>query len=193
MSTSASEPLSTAPPPLDAEALRIGHKLRDVARALDARYLDKGELIRLLLVTLVAGEHMLIVGPPGTAKSALVRHLARLIDARYFEYLLTRFSEPNELFGPVDIQSFRSGAYRRVVTNMLPEAEIVFLDEAFKANSAILNSLLTLLNERRFNNGSTVTKVPLISLYAASNARGTRWRAPSTATPACTIRLSVCP
>ena len=76
MSTSVSEPLPTpASPasPLDAEALRIGHKLREVGRALDARYLDKGELIRLLLVTLVAGEHMLLVGPPGTAKSALVR------------------------------------------------------------------------------------------------------------------------
>src|SRR2546421_733090 len=79
---SAGEPLPTAPvPALDTEALRIGHKLREVGRALDARFLDKGELIRLLLVTLVAGEHMLIVGPPGTAKSALVRQLARLIGA----------------------------------------------------------------------------------------------------------------
>src|SRR5580658_3958726 len=112
MSTSVSEPFSAAPAAsasLDAEALRIGHKLREVGRALDARYLDKGELIRLLLITLVAGEHMLIVGPPGTAKSALVRHLARLIDARYFEYLLTRFSEPNEIFGPIDIKAFREG------------------------------------------------------------------------------------
>src|SRR5436305_11541101 len=95
--------------PLDAEVLRLTHKLRDVGRELDQRYLDKSEVVRMLLVTLVAGEHMLIVGPPGTAKSALVRHLARLIDARYFEYLLTRFSEPNEVFGPVDIKDFREG------------------------------------------------------------------------------------
>ncbi|HEY4222952.1 MAG TPA: AAA family ATPase, partial [Myxococcota bacterium] len=140
-----------------------------VRRELEQKFLAKEEIIRLMLVAAVAGEHMVLIGPPGTAKSALIRAFARLMDARYFEYLLTRFSEPNELFGPVDIQSFRSGSYRRVVTNMLPEAEIVFLDEAFKANSAILNSLLTLLNERRFNNGATVTKVPLISLYAASN------------------------
>lgn len=140
-----------------------------IQRELEQQFLAKEEIIRLMLIAAIAGEHMVLIGPPGTAKSALIRAFARLVDARYFEYLLTRFSEPNELFGPVDIQSFRQGAYRRVTTGMLPEAEIVFLDEAFKANSAILNSLLTLLNERKFNNGSTVVKVPLISLYAASN------------------------
>jgi MoxR-like ATPase len=169
MSTSVSDPLPVGPVPLDAEALRIGHKLREVGRALDARYLDKGELIRLMLVTLVAGEHMLIVGPPGTAKSALVRHLSRLIDARYFEYLLTRFSEPNEIFGPVDIKAFREGTYLRRVEAMLPDADIVFLDEIFKSNSAILNSLLSILNERRFFTGAASIKVPLSSLFGATN------------------------
>jgi MoxR-like ATPase len=169
MSTSVSDPLPVGPVPLDAEALRIGHKLREVGRALDERYLDKGELIRLLLVTLVAGEHMLIVGPPGTAKSALVRHLSRLIDARYFEYLLTRFSEPNEIFGPVDIKAFREGTYLRRVEAMLPDADIVFLDEIFKSNSAILNSLLSILNERRFFTGAASIKVPLSSLFGATN------------------------
>ncbi len=140
-----------------------------IRRELEQRFLAKEEIIRLMMISAIAGEHMVLIGPPGTAKSALIRAFARLIDARYFEYLLTRFSEPNELFGPVDIQSFRSGSYRRVLTNMLPEAEIVFLDEAFKANSAILNSLLTVLNERRFNNGAQLVKVPLISLFAASN------------------------
>jgi MoxR-like ATPase len=140
-----------------------------IRRELEQKFLAKEEIIRLMLIAAIAGEHMVLIGPPGTAKSALIRAFSRLIDARYFEYLLTRFSEPNELFGPVDIQSFRSGSYRRVVTGMLPESEIVFLDEAFKANSAILNSLLTLLNERRFNNGAQIVKVPLISLFAASN------------------------
>jgi MoxR-like ATPase len=140
-----------------------------VRRELEQKFLAKEEIIRLMLIAAIAGEHMVLIGPPGTAKSAVIRAFARLIDAKYFEYLLTRFSEPNELFGPVDIQGFRSGTYRRVTTGMLPEAEIVFLDEAFKANSAILNSLLTLLNERRFNNGSSVVRVPLISLFAASN------------------------
>jgi MoxR-like ATPase len=154
---------------LDAEVLRVAAKVRDVGRALDERYLDKNELVRLLLVTLVAGEHMLIVGPPGTAKSALVRHLARLIDARYFEYLLTRFSEPNEIFGPIDIKAFREGTYVRRIEAMLPDADIVFLDEIFKSNSAILNSLLSILNERRFFTGSASIRVPLSSLYGATN------------------------
>jgi MoxR-like ATPase len=153
----------------DADSMQVGAKLREVGRTLGQRFLDKEELIRLLLVALIAGEHMLIVGPPGTAKSALVRHLARLIDARYFEYLLTRFSEPSELFGPVDIKAFREGTYVRRTEAMLPEAEIVFLDEIFKSNSAILNSLLGILNERRFFTGSTTIQVPLGSLYGATN------------------------
>jgi len=155
--------------PIDADVLRVGQRLRDVARDLDERFLDKGELVRLMLVTLLAGEHMLLVGPPGTAKSALVRHLARLVDARYFEYLLTRFSEPNELFGPVDIKAFREGTFVRRIDSMLPEAEIVFLDEIFKSNSAILNALLSILNERRFFTGSQSLKVPLCSLFGATN------------------------
>lgn len=163
---------TAAPPrqlPLDAELLRIGQKLREVTRALDQRYLDKTEIVRMLVVTLVAGEHMLIVGPPGTAKSALVRHLARLIDARYFEYLLTRFSEPNEIFGPVDIKAFREGTFVRRVESMLPDADLVFLDEIFKSNSAILNALLSILNERRFFTGSATIRVPLCSLFGATN------------------------
>jgi len=167
---SVSEPIPTRRMmSLDADVLRIAQKVRDVGRALDERYLDKSELIRMLLVTLVAGEHMLIVGPPGTAKSALVRHLARLVDARYFEYLLTRFSEPNEIFGPIDIKAFREGSYVRRVEAMLPDADIVFLDEIFKSNSAILNSLLSILNERRFFTGSASIQVPLSSLYGATN------------------------
>ena len=141
----------------------------EIRRELEQRFLAKEEIIRLMMIAALAGEHMVLIGPPGTAKSALIRSFASLIDARYFEYLLTRFSEPNEIFGPVDIQSFRQGNYRRVTTGMLPEAEIVFLDEAFKANSAILNSLLTILNERKFSNGKDLMKVPLISLFAASN------------------------
>jgi MoxR-like ATPase len=151
------------------EVARASASVQEVARILGAAFLDKQEIIRLMLVSAIAGEHMVIVGPPGTAKSAMVGMFAKLMDARYFEYLLTRFTEPNELFGPVDIAAFREGRYTRRTEHMLPQAEIVFLDEIFKSSSAILNSLLHVINERKFANGPVVTQVPLISLYAASN------------------------
>jgi MoxR-like ATPase len=144
-------------------------RLALIAHSLSERFLGKDEVIRLLLIALVAGEHAVLVGPPGTAKSALVRTFARLIDARYFEYLLTRFTEPNEIFGPVDIAAFREGRYERRIEGMLPDSEVVFLDEVFKSNSAILNALLTLLNERRYTSGGTVLQCPLLSCFGASN------------------------
>jgi len=144
-------------------------RLTRVARTLEEYFLGKSEVVRLMLIAVVAGEHMLLIGPPGTAKSALVRMFAKLVDARYFEYLLTRFTEPNEIFGPIDITAFREGTYQRRMEGMLPEAEIVFLDEVFKANSAILNSLLGVLNERVYTSGGTVHRVPLLSAFGASN------------------------
>jgi MoxR-like ATPase len=155
--------------PAALDVARLGARFQDAARVLNTHFLDKQEIIRLLIVSAIAGEHMVLVGPPGTAKSALIRMFARLVDATYFEYLLTRFTEPNEIFGPVDIKEFREGRYTRRTERMLPESQVVFLDEIFKSNSAILNSLLTVLNERRFSNGPEVRRVPLISLYAASN------------------------
>jgi len=149
--------------------LELGSQLRSVARKLESHFVGRDEVVRLLLVCLVAGEHMLLVGPPGTAKSALVRWLARVVDAQYFEYLLTRFSEPSEIFGPVDIKAFREGRYERRTASMLPDAEIVFLDEIFKANSAILNALLSILNERRFFIGADRIDVPLCALFGATN------------------------
>jgi MoxR-like ATPase len=148
---------------------QIVQRLSNAARILENTFLGKSETVRLMLVVAVAGEHMLLVGPPGTAKSAIVRMFAKLVDARYFEYLLTRFTEPNEIFGPIDIQAFRQGHYQRRMEGMLPTGEIVFLDEVFKANSAILNSLLGVLNERVYTVGGTVVKVPLISAFGASN------------------------
>jgi MoxR-like ATPase len=147
----------------------MARRLQSGARQLEAQFLGKEEIVRLLFITAIAGEHLVMVGPPGTAKSALLRSFAQVIEAKYFDYLLTRFTEPNEIFGPVDIQAFRQGTYKRRLDGMLPEAEVVFLDEIFKANSAILNSLLTLLNARKFTHGNQTVRVPLISLYAASN------------------------
>ena len=148
---------------------QVVQRLSNVARVLEGTFLGKSETVRLMLVAAVAGEHMLLVGPPGTAKSAIVRLFAKLVDARYFEYLLTRFTEPNEIFGPIDIQAFRQGSYQRRMEGMLPTGEIVFLDEVFKANSAILNSLLGVLNERVYTVGGTVVNGPLVSAFGASN------------------------
>src|ERR1700710_2255939 len=146
-----------------APANQLPVRLAQLARTLESRFLGKDEVIRLLLIAVVAGEHAVLVGPPGTAKSALIRTFARLLQANYFEYLLTRFTEPNEIFGPVDIKAFREGRYERRIEGMLPQAEIVSLDEVFKSNSAILNALLTLLNERKYTSGGTVLKTPLLS------------------------------
>lgn len=140
-------------------------------------FVAKSEIIDLLVACVVAGEHMLLLGPPGTAKSALIQRFVRLIDARCFEYLLTRFTEPTELFGPVDIELFtEKKRYRRLTAGMLPDAQIVFLDEVFKANSAILNALLTVMNERIFYNGSDngqpgmlAQQLPILSIFGASN------------------------
>jgi MoxR-like ATPase len=151
------------------EQEQLSPRLVRLARGLQDRFLGKDEIIRLLLVATIAGEHAVLVGPPGTAKSALIRTFARLMQARYFEYLLTRFTEPNEIFGPVDIAAFRDGRYERRTAGMLPDAEIVFLDEVFKSNSAILNSLLTLLNERRYTSGGQVVRCPLLSAFGATN------------------------
>ena len=147
----------------------LAPKLQQVARHLERTFLGKTETIRLMLIAALAGEHMVLIGPPGTAKSALVRMFSKLVQASYFEYLLTRFTEPNEIFGPIDIAAFREGQYKRRTESMLPESEIVFLDEVFKANSAILNSLLSVLNERVYTVGGQVVKVPLISAFGASN------------------------
>jgi len=151
------------------QASQTIQRLSQVARTLESTFLGKSESVRLMLIASIAGEHMVLIGPPGTAKSALIRLYAKLVDATYFEYLLTRFTEPNEIFGPIDIQAFRSGEYQRRMEGMLPQAEIVFLDEVFKANSAILNSLLSVLNERVYTVGGNVWKTPLISAFGASN------------------------
>jgi MoxR-like ATPase len=142
---------------------------REVMEPLKERFVGRDEVIDLIALALVAGEHLFLHGPPGTAKSALIRQFAQAVRGRYFEYMLTRFSEPNEVFGPVDIARLREGAVVTVTEGMLPEAEFVFLDELFNANSAILNNLLTVLNERVYRRGKETHVLPLLSLFSASN------------------------
>lgn len=143
---------------------------REVLDPLKARFVERDEVIDLIALAAVAGEHLFLFGPPGTAKSALIREFAGAVHGRYFEYMLTRFSEPNEVFGPVDIARLREGVVATVTAGMLPEAELAFLDELFNANSAILNNLLTVLNERVYRRGAETHRLPLVSLFSASNA-----------------------
>lgn len=131
---------------------------------------ERDEAVRLGLLATVAGEHLLLIGPPGTAKSLLARRLhGALADATYFERLLTRFSVPEELFGPLSIKGLEQDRYVRQTRGYLPDASVAFLDEIFKANSAILNALLTLLNERAFDDDGERRTVPLVSVVGASN------------------------
>jgi len=150
-------------------------KLQALERELAASLIERDEVIRASLIALLTRQHLVILGPPGTAKSALVTEISRRISPvngpglRSFTYLMTRFTTPEELFGPVSVKGLKSDEYRRITNGKLPEAEIVFLDEIFKASSAILNTLLKVSNERVFNNGNQEIRVPLISLFGASN------------------------
>lgn len=132
--------------------------------------IERDTPVRLAVLAALSGEHLLLIGPPGTAKSELARRLRlALRDASYFERLLTRFSVPEELFGPLSIKALEQDRYQRQTAGYLPTASIAFIDEVFKANSAILNSLLTLLNEREFDNGTSRERTPLVTVVAASN------------------------
>jgi MoxR-like ATPase len=145
-------------------------RLRRIRDELGQLFLERGTVIDGALAALLAGHHVLLVGPPGTAKSMLADELCRRLDgAQYFQWLLTKFSTPEELFGAVSLKALENDDYRRVTTHKLPEAHIAFLDEVFKSSSSILNALLTLVNERRFHNGREVLDVPLITLFGASN------------------------
>ncbi len=145
----------------------------DVVRSVLARahegLIDRELLVEAIALCAVAGEHLLVVGPPGTAKSQAVRSVAQLLGGRYFEYLLGRFSEPSEIFGPVDLRRLREGVVEVSTDGMLPEADVAFLDEVFLGSTAILNTLLGLLNERVYRRGSTALQVPLRVCVGATN------------------------
>lgn len=129
----------------------------------------EGEVDALLLA-LVAQEHVLYVGPPGTAKSMLATSLTKAIDsARCFSVLMTKFTTPEEVFGPIKLTALKEDRYERAVEGYAADSHVLFLDEIWKASSAILNTNLTLLQERVFDNGGTRTRVPLRVAVAASN------------------------
>jgi MoxR-like ATPase len=149
--------------------MELRDTLLQIEEELNGTYLEREEVVRGLLVGAVARAHVLLLGPPGTAKSALAADLCSRIGGTYFSWLLTRFSTPEELFGPVSLRALEQDSYRRITTGKLPEAHIAFLDEVFKANSAVLNAMLGILNERRFHNDGQAVPVPLILAVGASN------------------------
>ena len=145
-------------------------KLKKIRDELRQTFLERADLIDGALAALLSSNHVLVIGPPGTAKSMLADELCRRIEgADYFQWLLTRFTTPEEIFGAVSLKALEQDDYRRVTSRKLPEAYIAFLDEIFKANSSILNALLTLINERLFHNGKEIARVPLLTLFGASN------------------------
>lgn len=148
----------------------LNPNLERLRRELCERFLERESAVEGLLCALLSKNHVLIVGPPGTGKSELAHELCgRISGARYFHWLLTRFTTPEELFGPVSLKALEEDRYTRVTEGKLPRAHVAFLDEVFKASSAILNTLLSLMNERRYHGGDGPEEVPLLTLVGAAN------------------------
>ncbi len=157
---------------LQAEADAIRKRLNRFRLSLGRFFVNKQDIIDLMVVAAIAQEPLLIVGPPGTAKSDLVikfKDALGLSEGDYFEYMLTRFTEPSEIIGAIDIKELRDGKYIRRKAGKLPTAKLVFLDEIFKSNSAILNILLTIINEKKFYQDGVPEPVPLRVMFAATN------------------------
>ena len=147
-----------------------GTKLEAVRKELRAVYHERENEIDGLLIAILAQEHVLLLGPPGTAKSALARSVCSALDeAEWFQWLLTKFTTPEEIFGPISLKGLENDIVRRITTHKLPEAHLAFLDEVFKANSAILNSMLSVINERTFHNNGIPICCPLLTAVGASN------------------------
>lgn len=147
-------------------------KIQSLLQQLNQGLVEREHVLKLAMLTTLAGENLVLVGPPGTGKSLVARRIAQSLSddgAGYFEYLLTKFSTPEELFGPLSIAALKTDRFHRNTAGYLPTVRMAFLDEIFKASSSILNALLTVLNERVYHNGTEVQKVPLQALIAASN------------------------
>ncbi|NIT14091.1 MAG: AAA domain-containing protein, partial [Candidatus Dadabacteria bacterium] len=145
-------------------------KLKTLIDELKSEFYEREDLIEGAVCALLTSNHVIIIGPPGTAKSQLANELcSRITGAKYFQWLLTKFTTPEEIYGSVSLKGLENDEYKRVITNKLPEAHIAFLDEVFKSSSSILNSLLTVMNERVYFNGTDKLDTPLITLFGASN------------------------
>lgn len=156
--------------PLVSENNSIQQRITNLLKQLGEGMHEREQVLAIALLGAIAGHNTFLYGPPGTAKSLISRRLAAAFEQpKYFEYLMNRFSTPEEVFGPVSIKELKQDRYTRQIEGYLPTADFAFLDEIWKSSPAILNSLLTIINEHIFKNGTERVQVPLKSLIAASN------------------------
>lgn len=150
--------------------MELTDKIKQIQAEMNGSFVEREDVIEGIIIAVLARKHVLLLGPPGTAKSLLARDICeRIADAVYFERLLTKFSTPEEVIGPVSLSGLKSDKFVRITTGKLPQCHIGFLDEIFKSSSAILNSILTIINERIFHNDGLIEKCNLLSLIGASN------------------------
>lgn len=148
----------------------IVDKIRQIEIELNEIFIEREKIIHLMLITMVSNANMLMIGPPGTGKSKLVEELcSRITNSSYFQWLLNKTTDPSELFGSYSIKGMENDEFKRITTGKLSESTIAFLDEIWKSNSPTLNMLLPIMNERIFYNNGKKERIPLISLYGASN------------------------
>lgn len=150
--------------------MTLTEKFQRIEAEMNDKFMERHDPIHGLIVSLLAKKHLLVLGPPGTAKSWMVREItSRIQDCQYFEYLLTRFTTPEELFGPFSLKALEDDRYYRITNGRLPRAHLAFIDEIYKGSSAIANTMLALINERIFHNNNVAESVPLQTMIGASN------------------------
>lgn len=170
--TQAPQPRAQTPVAQSNGVAGIAERLRALADELNQRFVGREREIRAAVLALASGEPLYWEGPPGTAKTSIVEALSQLVGGRYFYYQAHEFAEPDEVLGPLDVVALRErGEYRRITTGYLPEADIVFIDEIYRASGAFLNMLIDIILNKRARIGAKVVKLPTVAMYFAANFR----------------------